>query len=59
MSPSIEEAMDSRSPSMVEVMFLAIEEKKEPMEVGVEPEEVVVVGIRTWPRVEVLSWEGC
>lgn len=46
-----------RSPSIVLVMFFATELKKDPMDVavGVEPEVVVVVGMRLWPKVEVLS----
>lgn len=35
--------------------------KKEPIDVavGVEPLEVVGVGSRLWPSVEVLSWAIC
>lgn len=40
---------------MVADIFLAMLLKKEPMEVGVAPAEVVVLGMREWPKVEVLS----
>jgi hypothetical protein len=56
----------SRSPSIVLVTLCAMLLKNEPIpdevEVGVEP-EVVVVGIKSCPSVEVLSYEksdsGC
>ena len=49
--------MLSKSPSIVLVTLCAILLKKEPIEVAVAvgPDEVVVVGIRLWPSVEVLS----
>lgn len=50
--------MSFKSPSIVLEMLCAILLKNEPIEVAVGegPEEVVAVGIRLWPRVEVLSW---
>jgi hypothetical protein len=46
-----------KSPSIVLEMLCAMLLKKEPIEVAVGdgPDEVVAVGIRLWPRVEVLS----
>jgi hypothetical protein len=47
-----------RSPSIVLEMLCAILLKNEPIEVAVGegPDEVVAVGMRLCPRVEVLSW---
>ena len=44
---------------IVLVMLCAMLLKKEPIDVaaGVEPGLVVVVGMRLWPSVEVLSWK--
>ena len=49
--------MPFKSPSIVVEMLCAILLKKEPIEVAVgeAPVDVVAVGIRLWPRVEVLS----
>jgi len=54
---AISPAIESKSPSMVLVTLCARLLKNEPIEVAVAegPEEVVAVGIRLWPRVEVLS----
>ncbi len=51
--------MPFKSPSIVLEMLWAILLKKEPIDVAVgeAPDEVVVVGIRLWPSVEVLSWK--
>jgi hypothetical protein len=54
--------MPSRSPSIVLVTLCARLLKNEPIEDEVEVGfglEVVVLGIRLWPRVEVLSCESC
>jgi hypothetical protein len=51
--------MPFKSPSIVLEMLWAMLLKKEPIDVAVgeAPDEVVVVGIRLWPSVEVLSWK--
>ena len=54
--------MPSRSPSIVAVTLCARLLKNEPMEddveLGFEP-EVVVLGMRLWPSVEVFNYESC